>query len=197
MVVPSSRVRTSASLYPATLRASGVAMKRVPTQIPSAPRASAAASPRPSSAPGGHHRDVGSHRIDDLGHQRHGGHQAGVTSGLGALGDHDVAAGRLGPPGMVHLAAHVDHQETVAMAEVDHVGGHAQSGDEDGCTPLDDFVDLALQVPGHGREQVDAERLVGGVRTAAISATIRSVLMVEAPRQPKPPASDTAVTSGA
>ncbi len=34
-------------------------------------------------------------------------------------------------------------------------------------------------------------------RTAAISATIRSVLMVEAPRQPKPPASETAVTSGA
>ncbi len=34
-------------------------------------------------------------------------------------------------------------------------------------------------------------------RTAAISATIRSLLMVEAPRHPKPPASDTAVTSGA
>ena len=33
--------------------------------------------------------------------------------------------------------------------------------------------------------------------TSAISATIRSVLMVEAPRHPKPPASDTAVTNGA
>ncbi len=34
-------------------------------------------------------------------------------------------------------------------------------------------------------------------RTAAISATIRSGLMVEAPRHPNPPASETAVTNGA
>ena len=33
--------------------------------------------------------------------------------------------------------------------------------------------------------------------TSAISSTIRSLLMVEAPRQPNPPASETAVTSGA
>ena len=33
--------------------------------------------------------------------------------------------------------------------------------------------------------------------TAAISDTMRSLLMVEAPRHPKPPASDTAVTRGA
>jgi hypothetical protein len=31
-------------------------------------------------------------------------------------------------------------------------------------------------------------------RTAAISSTIRLSFMVDAPRQPKPPASDTAVT---
>ena len=63
-----------------------------------------------------------SHRVDDLGDQGHGGDQAGVAAGLGALGHHDVAPGVEGPPGVVHLAAHVDHQDAVAVAELDHLG---------------------------------------------------------------------------
>ncbi len=51
MVVASSRAPSSASLYPATPRASGVAMNRVPIHTPSAPRARAAARPRPSKIP--------------------------------------------------------------------------------------------------------------------------------------------------
>ena len=51
--------------------------------------------------------------------------------------------------------------------------------------------------PGMAVSRSTPNGLSVALRTAAISATIRSVPMVEAPRQPKPPASDTAVTSGA
>ena len=49
------------------------------------------------------------------------------------------------------------------MAEVDHLGRHAEAGDEHRGAALDDLLDLADQVPGHGGEQVDAERLVRGL----------------------------------
>ena len=120
MVVPSSVVRMRASLYPATPRASGVAMNRVPTHTPSAPRANdGGQSPPVDDSTGRHDRDVGADGVDHLGDQRHGGHLSGVAAGLGPLGHHDVAAGVERPSGVLHLAAHVDHEHAVTVAELD------------------------------------------------------------------------------
>jgi hypothetical protein len=69
-------------------------MKRVPTHTPSAPSMSRSGqAPAVDDAAGGHHRDPVADRVDDLGHQGHGGDLAGVASRLGALGDDEVAAG--------------------------------------------------------------------------------------------------------
>ncbi len=51
--------------------------------------------------------------------------------------------------------------------------------------------------PGIAVSRSTPKGLSVAARTSAISATIRSLLIVEAPRHPNPPASDTAVTSGA
>ena len=112
---------------------------------------------------GRHHGDLGADRVDDLGDQRHGGDQAGVPPGLGPLGDHDVASGVEGAAGMVDLAAHVDDQHVVAVAEIDDVGGNPQAGHEDRRPAVDDLLHLSDQVARHGGEEVDTERLVGGV----------------------------------
>ena len=113
-------------------------------------------------ASGGHHRDLGAHRIHDLGYEGHCGHQPGVATGLGALGHHDVAPGVEGPSGMVHLPAHVDDEDAVAVTQLDHFGRYSESGHEHRGAPLDDPLDLSHQIPGHRRQQIDAERLVGG-----------------------------------
>ena len=166
-------------------------MKRVPTQMPSAPSASAAARPRPSTMPAGRdHRHPVADRVDDLRHERERGDLAGVAAGLGALGDDDVAAGLDRGDGVADLAAHVDDEHVAAVAEVDDVTGHAETGDEHRAATVDDVVDLGRHVPGRGGEQVDAERLVGAARAPWRSRRAsRSAAMVDAPMQPKPPAS--------
>src|SRR5664280_2614520 len=97
------------SLKPGTARASGVAMNLVPTQTPSAPRAS------------------------------------------------DAAAGVERSPSVLDLAAHRDHQYVVLVAEVDDLARHAESGDERRGAALDEQLDVAQQVVGKGRQEVDAE----------------------------------------
>ena len=161
MVVASSRAASSASLYPATAWASGVAMNRVPTQTPAAPSARAAASPRPSKMPPAATTGTRSPTASTIrGHERHGGDETGVPTRLGALGDDEVAARVDGPLGVDHLAAHVGHQDVVAVTEIDHRGRHAESGDEDRCAALDQKLDALDEVTGRS-QQVDPEGTVG------------------------------------
>ena len=49
----------------------------------------------------------------------------------------------------------------LSCSSVDDLAGHAEAGDEDAGAALDDVVDALLDLAGHGREQVDAERLGG------------------------------------
>ena len=172
-------------------------MKRVPTQIPSAPRLSAAARPRPSKMPpGGDHRHPIADRVDDLGHERHRRDLAGVAAGLGALGHDDVAAGLDRGDGVGDLAAHVDDQQAAVVALLDDLARHAQAGDEHRGAALDHVGDLRRHVLRCGGQQVDAERLVGQRRGRGdLARPSPRWPMVEAPRQPKPPASDTAATT--
>ena len=138
-------------------------MNRVPTQTPSAPRASAAARPAPvEDAPGRDYWHLFADRIDHLGNERHRGHLTGVPSSLRALGHDDVAPGVHCAPGMVDLAAHVDDEQAAAMAELHHLAGHTQPGHEDRGASLDDVLDLTDEVAGHGGEQVHPEWVVGG-----------------------------------
>jgi hypothetical protein len=114
---------------------------------------------------------------------------------LGALGDHHVASGLERPPGVVHLSAHVDDQDVVLVAEVDHLGRNAESGDEDRGTSLDDLLDLPDQVSGHGGEQVDTEGLVRGLTDAGDLGHHLLVGHRRGAEAAEP--SDTAVTRGA
>ena len=109
-------------------------MKRVPTQMPSAPSASdGGQAPSVDDAAGGHDRHPVADGVDDLRDEGEGGDLAGVAAGLGALGDDDVAAGLDRRDGVAHLAAHAHDEDVAAVAEVDHVTGHAEAGDEHRC----------------------------------------------------------------
>ena len=136
-------------------------MNRVPIHTPSAPRARAAARPRPSKMPPAATTGMWAPTASTI----------WGTSGMVATRpvwppasvpwatttSHPASSG---PPGVVHLAAHVDDQDVVAVTEVDHLRRHAQAGHEDRGASFDDLLDLPDQVPGHGGEQVDPERLV-------------------------------------
>ena len=45
------------------------------------------------------------------------------------------------------------------MAQIDHVAGHAEAGDEDASAAVDHRLHLRLHLPRDRGEQVDAERL--------------------------------------
>ena len=47
------------------------------------------------------------------------------------------------------------------MAEVDHIGRYAETGDEHPCSVVDQRADLGFEISGCGGEQVDTPRLVG------------------------------------
>jgi hypothetical protein len=66
-----------------------------------------------------------------------------------------------------HLSAHVDDHEPVTVAQVDHVGGHAEAGYEHRGPAFDDLLHLLAHVSGHGGQQVDAEGLFGELAYAA------------------------------
>ena len=53
------------------------------------------------------------------------------------------------------------------MAQVDHVGGHAEAGDEHRGPALDDLLHLLAHVSGHGGQQIDAEGLLCELAYAA------------------------------
>ena len=137
-------------------------MKRVPTQMPSAPSArDGGQAPAVDDAAGRDDRHALADRVDDLRHERERGDLAGVAAGLGALGDDDVAAGLHRGDGVADLAAHAHHEHVAAVAEVDDVARHAEPGHEHRAAAVDDVVDLGGHVAGRGGEQVDAEGLGG------------------------------------
>ncbi len=112
-------------------------------------------------------RDPLSDRVDDLGHEGQGGDEAGVAPRLGSLGHDDVTSGVHGAARAVDLPAHVDDQKPVTVAQVEHVGGDAESGDEHRGAAFDDLLHLLAHVPGHGGQQVDAEGLARELAHAA------------------------------
>ena len=138
-------------------------MKRVPTQIPSAPSdergGQAAAVEDASGRDDGHPAADG---VDDLGDEREGRDLAGVPAGLGALGHDEVASGIDGTHRVLDLAAHADDDDVVAVAELDDLGRDPEPGHERRGAALDDHLDLLGHAAGHGGEEVDAEGLVGG-----------------------------------
>ena len=113
-------------------------------------------------APGGHDRYLVTHRVDDLGNEGKGGNLPGVAAGLGALRDDEVAAGLHGAHGVIDLSAHGDNDHVVAVAQVDHLGRHAQPGDERRRTALNDHGDLLGHTTGHRGQEVHAEGFARG-----------------------------------
>ena len=105
------------------------------------------------------HRDLSTHGVDHLWNQRHGGDRAGVATAFGSLGDHEVAATGHGGFGVANLAAHRADEDVVLVQNVDDLARYAETGDEDAGTTLDDRFDVAFELTGYRREQVDAERL--------------------------------------
>ncbi len=75
--------------------ASSVVSQTEPHHTPSAPRARAAAICRPLPMPPAADDRGGSHGVDDLGHEHHGGDLTGVAAGLGPLGHDDVDTRRV------------------------------------------------------------------------------------------------------
>ena len=134
-------------------------------------------------------------RVDDLRHQRERRDQSGVPARLGALRDDEVATGLDGGDRMTHLAAHVDDEHVVAMAQVDDLARYAEPGDEDGRALRDEQLDVAQHVGRQGGEQVDAERVARQLLRLSDLVDHLVAGHRDAPRHPKPPASDTAATS--
>ena len=60
----------------------------------------------------GHDRNVGADGVDDLGDEWHRGDGAGVTPGLGALRDHEIASGGDGIDGVTHASTHRSEEHT-------------------------------------------------------------------------------------
>ena len=120
-------------------------------------------SPAVEDPAGGHDRHPAADGVDDLGHEGQGGDGAGVPTALGALGNHDVAAGLDRGLGVAHLPAHVGDEDARRMALVDHLAGDAEPGDEERCPTGDDGVDLVRHAAGQGGEQVDPEGGAGAL----------------------------------
>ena len=135
-------------------------MNRVPIHTPSAPRESEAARPRPSNRPPAATTGTRSPTASTTwGTSAIVATVPGVTAGLGALGDDEVAAALDRGDRVADLAAHAADQHVVVVEEVDGVAGHAEAGHEDPGTALDDVGDLGRHLAGDGREQVDPEGL--------------------------------------
>ena len=162
MVVRSSAVASSASLYPTTERASGVAMKRVPTHTPSAPSARAAASPRPSKMPPAATTGTVAPTASTIWGTR--GNVA--TKPVCPPASVPWATTTSQPastacPAWIDLAAHVDDEKPVAVAQLHHLDRYPEPGHEHRCAPFDDPLDERGHLAGHGSQEVDAEGLVG------------------------------------
>ena len=84
-----------------------------------------------------------------------------MPAGLGALHDHEVAATLDRRHGVPHLPAHAGDEHAGLVQPADDVARHPESGNEQRRAAGDDQLDAAGEALGQGREQVDAERLVG------------------------------------
>ena len=91
------------------------------------------------------------HRVDDLGDERQRRDLAGVTTGLGALRDDDVATGLDRGDRVADLPAHRQHEHRVLVAERDHVARHAEAGGEHRRALADEQLDVGEQAVGQAR----------------------------------------------
>ena len=110
-------------------------------------------------AAGGDDRHAVADRVDDLRHERHRRDRARVTARLGALRDHEVAAGLDRRDRVAHLAAHARDEHVAVVQHLDDVARHAEPGDEQRRAAFDDLVRVVDHALGQRGEQVDAERL--------------------------------------
>ena len=108
-------------------------------------------------AAGGHHRDA--HRVDDLGHQGHGGHLAHVAAGLRALGDDGVHAVALQPLGQDRSGHHGDDLDALFLPGGDVFAGVAGAGGDHLHILLQNDLGDVVGIGAH-QHQVDAEGLV-------------------------------------
>ncbi len=92
-------------------------------------------------AASGDDRDLLADGVDDLRDEGHRGDRAGVSTGLGALGDDEVAAAGDRADGMAHLAAHRGDDDPGVVEGVDDVPRDTESGDEQRRSAIDDVTD--------------------------------------------------------
>ena len=133
-------------------------MKRVPSHTPSAPSASdGRETAAVEDAACRDDRDALADRIDDLRHQREGRNRAGVAARLGALRDHEVAAGFDRGDRVAHLAAHRRDEHVAVVQHLDDLARHAEPGDEQRRAALHDLFRARDHPLGQRGEQVDTE----------------------------------------
>ena len=171
-------------------------MKRVPTQTPSASERERGGQPAAvEDATGRHHGDAAAHGVDDLGDQGQRRHLARVAAGLGALGDDEVTSRLDGAHRVVDLAAHADDQDVAGGKARSPRLGRRAPATKAVAPPSMMIWTCSAMPPGMAVSRSTPKGLSVALRTAAISATIFSLPMVPAPRQPKPPAAETAATN--
>ena len=130
--------------------------------------------------------------VDDLGDQGERGDLAGVPARLGAL-SHDEVASRLHG---AHACSTLPHMLTTTRScwwqrSTTSVGTPRPATNAD-APPSMTSLTWSVMPPGMAVSRSTPNGLSVAARIAAISATIVSLPMVEAPRQPKPPAAETA-----
>ncbi len=173
-------------------------MNRVPTQMPSAPSARAAARPRPSTMPPAAMTGMRSPTASTI----------WGTSGK-------VATWPVWPPASVPWATTMSQPAStaaIAWRTLPHMfttmtlrswqrsttsRGTPRPATKTVAPPAMTASTLPTMSPGEAVSRSTPNGLSVASRTACISATMTLRLIVDAPMQPKPPASDTAATSGA
>jgi predicted lysophospholipase L1 biosynthesis ABC-type transport system permease subunit len=80
--------------------------------------------------------------------ERQGRHGSGVAAGLGALRDHQIAAGFHRGDRVAHLPAHARHEHAAVVAHRDDVARYTESGDEHRRALPDQRVDVIGETVG-------------------------------------------------
>ena len=141
-------------------------------------------------------RHLGSDGVDDLGHERHGRDEPGVAAGLGSLCDDQVAPGvdraRRACSTFPHMFT---TRRPLSWHSSTTSAGTPRPATKTEAPPSMMSCTCAAMSPGIAvRRSTPKGRSVSS-RTAAISLTIFVGDIVDAPRHPNPPASETAATS--
>ena len=102
------------------------------------------------------------HGINNHRDERQRGDLTGVTSGLGSLGDHEVAAGIDCTAGVLDPTAHICHEDPGLVAPLNCLGRYPESCHEESRSSFDEQVDETEHVARHCRKEVDGEWLGGG-----------------------------------